>query len=162
MFALIVIRLHIQRSMKMPKIVARKRTKKVIQPEPQVQEQTQVQEPPHPEEVPVTIEDVIVAMEKYICLINKPQSWDKLTTKVIGKLPLGKKPPQDWFDKTGYISTLADMVHWCSYYTDGEEYYVLRDWEVSHYFGNAVIGEEWDTEESKIKAKVESNKVLVF
>lgn len=147
--------------MKMPRIVAKKRTKKVTSN--LVELQNQEQEPPHPEEVPATIEDVIVAMEKYICLINKPQSWDKLTTKVIGKLPLGKKPPQDWFDKTGYISTLADMVHWCSYYTDGEEYFVLRDWEVSHYFGNAAIGEEWDTSENKLqKQPGKSDEVLAF
>ena len=137
----------------MPKIAARKRTKKVIQPEP----------PPHPEQVPVVVEDVLAAMEKYICLINKPRSWDKLSTKVLGKLPLSKKPPQDWFDKTGYISTLADMVHWCSYYTDGEEYFVLRDWEVSHYFGSCAIGEEWDTPENKPQEQSDfSDRVLAF
>jgi hypothetical protein len=101
-----------------------------------------VEQLPHPEQVPVVIEDVIAAMEKFIAP-NK-------TMKVVGKLPQEKRPPQDWFDKNDYIKTIADMVHWCSYYFDGDDYYILRNWEVSHYFGSENIGDiyEYEAEES--------------
>lgn len=104
----------------------------------EVEQQQLTEEPPHPEQVPVVIEDVVAAMEKFIAP-NK-------TFKVLGKLPQGKRPPQDWFDKVDYVKTLADMVHWCSYYFDGEDYYVLRTWEVSHYFGSGNIGDVYEHE----------------
>lgn len=137
----------------MPKVVAKKRTRTALVEKTksvavvEEQEPKQVEEIPHPETAPVVVDDVLAAMEKYTCLINKPQSWDKLTNKVLGKLPPGTKPPQEWFEKNNYTKTLADIVNWCSYYTDGEEYYVLRNWEVSHYFGNLAIGETESCEE---------------
>lgn len=63
------------------------------------------------------------------------------TRAIIKKLPTGERPPTDWFTSQGWIKTLADMVGWCHYFTDGTYYLVLRDEEVSLYFGDKAIGE---------------------